>query len=147
MKSRRLATAAHILCLIDYEGGRPVCSEYIAGSVNTNPVVVRRLLAAMGRAHLVLGQSGAGGGSQLSRPAKAITLRDVYDAVEDGPTFTLHEGPNHSCPVGKHVHDALRGHLDDATEAVRSALQKVTIADLVASIAVHAGGRRVPPAH
>lgn len=134
MKSRRLAAAAHILSLLDFEGGRPVCSDDIAGSVNTNPVVVRRLLAAMSRAGLIVSQPGAGGGSRLARPARAITLRDVYDAVEEGPTFTLHDAPNGRCPVGRHVHAALQTHLDDATTAVRTALQVVTIADLVTTI-------------
>lgn len=144
MKSRRLATAAHILSLLEFEGGRPVCSDYIAGSVNTNPVVVRRLLAAMGRARLVVAQPGVGGGSQLARPAHTITLRDVYDAVEDGPTFTLHDDPNARCPVGKYVHEALLTPLDAATEAVRASLAAVTIADLVKSIVGRAGERHTP---
>lgn len=134
MKSRRLATAAHILAVLGTHHGAPVCSDVIAGSVNTNPVVVRRLLSALGRARLVSAQPGARGGSQLARPAHAITLRDVYDAVEGGPTFTLHERPNARCPVGRHVHAALQGPLDDATTAVRASLDRVTIADLVAAI-------------
>lgn len=134
MKSSRLAVAVHILTLLESEGGGPISSDYIASSVNTNPVVVRRMLSLLGRARLVTSQLGAGGGARLARPADAITLRDVYDAVEDPDLFAMHDAPNPRCPVGRHIGAALDAHLNHASRAMRATLDEVTIATMVRSV-------------
>lgn len=134
MKSSRLSVAVHILTLLESEGGGPLSSDYIAGSVNTNPVVVRRMLSVLGRAKLVTTQLGAGGGARLARPAEAITLRDVYDAVEERELFAMHDAPNPRCPVGRHIGAALEAHLQQAARAMRNALDDVTIASMVRSV-------------
>ncbi|HEX8852924.1 MAG TPA: Rrf2 family transcriptional regulator, partial [Pyrinomonadaceae bacterium] len=77
----RFAVAVHALTLLAWAGEEPVKSEYLACSVNTNPVVIRRILCALARAGLVTSQTGASGGSRLARPAAEITLREVYRAV------------------------------------------------------------------
>ncbi|MBV9496028.1 MAG: Rrf2 family transcriptional regulator, partial [Acidobacteria bacterium] len=46
-QSSRFATAVHILTLLAGENEEPLTSDYIAGSVNTNPVVIRRLLGIL----------------------------------------------------------------------------------------------------
>jgi Rrf2 family protein len=138
MKNSRFSVGVHILTLLQSAGGGPLSSEYIAGSVNTNPVVIRRLLGVLGRAGLVVSQAGAGGGSRLARAADSITLRDVYDAIEDPDLFALHEGPNPKCPVGRHINAALAAHLQTASRAMRAALDEVTIAAMVRSVATRA---------
>jgi DNA-binding IscR family transcriptional regulator len=106
--SSRFAVAVHILTLLEHEGGRPVPSVYIAGSVHTNPGVVRRLLAQLGRAGLVTARLGAGGGTSLARPAARIRVVDVYRAVESGALFPMHRAtPNPHCPVGRHIQATL----------------------------------------
>ena len=80
----RFAVAVHILTLLEQGGGEPMTSEHVAGSVNTNPSLVRRLLSSMARAGLTTSQFGAGGGALLARPADQITLGDVYRAVDAG---------------------------------------------------------------
>ena len=83
-------------------------SDYIAGSVNTNPVVIRRILALLARASLVRTQEGARGGTTLARPAEQIDLLAVYRAVEGGGLFALHpQPPNPACPVGCNIQAAL----------------------------------------
>src|SRR4051794_2526364 len=69
----RLAVAVHILTLLEGSKGEPLTSEYIAGSVNTNASLVRRLLGVLARAGLTTAQMGAGGGAMLARPADRIT--------------------------------------------------------------------------
>ncbi len=127
VKSRRLSAAVHILTFMAHEGAGPLSSEFIASSVNTNPVVVRRILAALAKAGLVVSVPGTRGGSRLARPADAISLADVHDAVEDGDPFPLHEHPNAACPVGRHIHAVLEGHLDDAARAMRQSLAGASI--------------------
>lgn len=138
MKSSRFSVGVHILTLLESEGGGPLSSDYIAGSVNTNPVVIRRLLSVLGRAGLVASQPGVGGGARLARAADKITLRDVYEAIEEPDLFALHDGPNPKCPVGRHINAALTAHLEDASKAMRRSLDEVTIAAMVRSVTARA---------
>src|SRR5690625_7069826 len=106
--SSRFAVAVHILTLLGSSDGLPVSSERIAGSVNTNPAVARRLLSLLSRAGLTRSKRGAGGGALLARPASEITLCEDYRAVEGGELFRLHpEKRNPSCPIGRHIQSAL----------------------------------------
>ncbi len=134
--SSRFVVAVHILTLLETEGGRPVTSAYVAGSVNTNPGVIRRLISMLARAKLVTSQLGAGGGALLAKPAHQIRLLDVYRAVESADVFTLHHAPpNPECPVGKHIQPALATVLQRAERALEGELSDVTVADVARSVA------------
>ena len=127
----RYSVSVHILLLLEDPAGNWVTSEWIADSVNTNPVVIRRLLRGLQTVGLVEGQKGARGGYRLSRPSQAITMWEVYAAMrEDGP-FGLHAArPNPRCPIGGRIQKHLRG-LYDATEAsMRRVLDKTTLGSL-----------------
>jgi Rrf2 family protein len=127
----RYTVAVHILLMLDDPDGSWVTSEHIAGSVNTNPVVIRRLLAQLQAVGLVAGQKGAHGGYRLARPSQKITMWEVYAAMrEDGP-FGLHaSAPNARCPIGGRIQKHLRG-LYDATEAsMQRVLDKTTLGSL-----------------
>jgi len=140
--SSRLTVAVHVLTLLAHggEGEGSVTSGFIASSVNTNPVVVRRLLALLRGAGLVRSQGGPGGGWALLRPASWITLRDVYRAVEGEELFPLHaNAPNPRCPVGRTIQAALAGHYREARLAVELDLSRTTIATLVEEVRALAG--------
>ncbi|HET6763427.1 MAG TPA: Rrf2 family transcriptional regulator [Longimicrobiaceae bacterium] len=131
----RFAVAVHILTLIAAGEGEPVSSEYIAGSVNTNPSLIRRLLSQLTRAGLTTAQMGAGGGALLARPAERITLRDVYRAVDEGEIFGLHrEQPNPACPVGRNIQSHLETRFHAAARALEDELDRTTIADAMADV-------------
>lgn len=128
----RFAVAVHVLTLLASEDGKPVTSEYIAGSVNTNPSLVRRLLATLSRAGLTTARLGTGGGARLARPADRITLRDVYRAVDEGGIFAMHrEGPNPACPIGRTIQGALEEQFAAATAALEAELERTTVADML----------------
>ena len=134
-RSSRFVVSTHVLALLAYGGGGPMTSEYIAGSVNTNPVVVRRLLGLLAKAGLVVTQEGAGGGVRLAKAAGDIDLRAVYTAVESDPLFPLHPSdPNPVCPVGGTIQVALEPTLDAAEAALLSSLGRTTLADLLGVI-------------
>lgn len=139
--SSRFVVAVHILTLLEHEGGRPVTSEHIAGSVQTNPGFIRRLLSSLARAGLITTQLGTGGGARLAKPASKIQLLDVYRAVESGTVFAMHHSqPNSDCPVGRNIQASLSGALRRAERAMELELADTTIADVVRS--VHGRARR-----
>ncbi len=130
--SSRFTTAIHILTLLAYQGDQAVTSDYIAGSVNTNPVVIRRLLRALADAGLVASVPGASGGSRLARRPEDITLFDIYSAVEDEQLFGEHaQQPNSKCPVGGRIADLLAPRFDEATRALMQSLGQTTVASLL----------------
>jgi Rrf2 family protein len=125
----------HVLTLLAQGGAQPMTSEYIAGSVNTNPVVIRRVLGALRAARLVTSQGGNGGGWRLVGDPEAITLCDVYRAVEKDTLFPLHHRPpNPECPVGRHIQRALSARFAAATRAMEHELARTTVADMLRDV-------------
>lgn len=135
----RFSVAVHILTLLAMGEAGPLSSEAIAGSVNTNPVVVRRILGALNNAGLTQSRLGAGGGALLARPAGEITLRDVYRAVDDGALFSLPgRAPDPRCACGRHLAPLLSAVFDEAARAAERVLAAATIAELAESISQRA---------
>lgn len=133
--SSRFAFAVHVLSLLAQQAGAPLSSEIIAGSVNTNPALIRRLLTMLANAGLTASQLGAGGGALLAREPEAISLLDVYRAVDDAQLFAMHrEEPNPDCMVGRHIQQTLRGVIDEAQRAMEASLAARTLADVVDDI-------------
>lgn len=133
--SSRFAVGVHILTLLAQSEGKPVTSEWIAGSASTNPAVVRKLLGMLAKAGLTTSQLGVGGGALLARSPETITLLDVYRAVEDGALFSLHnEQPNPACPVGCNIQSALLGTMTRAQRALEEELAGQTIAGVLKDV-------------
>ncbi|SEC10793.1 transcriptional regulator, BadM/Rrf2 family [Streptomyces sp. 2231.1] len=134
----QLTVAAHALTWIELHrriGDGNATSEGIAGSVNTNPVVIRRLLGRMRDAGLVHSRRGAAAGWVLARPLEDITLRDVYEAIEPPPLFAMHRSdPNLGCPVGSGIQPAMRPVYTRIEEAVRTELDQITLADVLRDV-------------
>ncbi|HVF09814.1 MAG TPA: Rrf2 family transcriptional regulator [Abditibacteriaceae bacterium] len=130
--SSRFAVAIHVLTLMARSGDEPLKSEQVASSVNTNPVVIRRILCALARARLVTSQTGAAGGSKLARPPDQITLLQVYRAVEAGDVFSMHrQPPNRQCFVGMNIEMLLAGVLREVSTAVERVLASITIREVL----------------
>lgn len=103
-------------------------SETVAGSVNTNPVVIRRLLGQLSQASLVESQTGAAGGTRLARCPKEITLAEVYKAVSCGEVFALHgRSPNQNCPVGRNIEAVLCSLQKEIDKSVGEKLSQYTL--------------------
>jgi Rrf2 family protein len=139
----RFAVAIHTLAFLAFaERAHPehISSEVIAGSVNTNPVVIRRLLGTLRHANLVMSQPGSGGGWRLTRRADEINLRDVYQAVKEGPLFASPpRSPDPHCMVGRNVQHAIDTFFADAETALEQSLAQATVADVVQRIASSLG--------
>ncbi|MBN2980801.1 MULTISPECIES: Rrf2 family transcriptional regulator [Cohnella] len=134
--SSRFSVAAHILSLLDMFKDQRLTSDSIADSVNTNPVVIRRIMGMLNKAGLVHTSAGVAG-ARLAREMSEITLLDVYRAVqgEQEALFSMHENPNPACPVGRNIQGALETTFGRAQLAMENELAKVTMADISLDIA------------
>ena len=133
--SCRFGMAVHVLTLLAYHEGDRVTSTFLAASVNTNPVIIRRLLLALQRAGLVETSKGARAGSRLCRSPRRIDLGEVYRAVETSEPFAQpSRKPNAACPVGNCIHKALNSIFASAQSALERDLGKTTLADVLSTV-------------
>ncbi|QMV43441.1 Rrf2 family transcriptional regulator [Cohnella cholangitidis] len=131
--STRFSIAVHTLSLIAVSSNE-CTGDFIAGSVNTNPVVIRRIMGMLKKAGLVSVRPGVGGASLLKAPEE-ITLLDIYQAVnviEEKQLFRFHEDPNERCPVGRNIELALLSELSEAQAAMEHRLAQTTLSQLTA---------------
>jgi DNA-binding IscR family transcriptional regulator len=133
MIATRFAVATHILLYLAAGPGEgTITSLRLARSVNTNPVVVRRIAGQLARAGLVLIRRGPGGAA-LAREPQAITLEDVWLAVNTNDRLTLlpvHRNPDPECPVGGVVRLLLLEAFGGAERALHERLAQMTLASL-----------------
>jgi Rrf2 family protein len=136
LASSRFAAAVHALVVLTKSGGKgPVCSSYVASSVNTNPVVIRRMMIALEKAELVSSASGRSGGFSLSRDPATISLADIYRAVEDDGIFRPHKiDPKSTCPVGIQILKVLTQPFELAEKALETSLSATSLKDIAARI-------------
>lgn len=131
--SSRFTIAIHVLtCISTFENEQKVTSDFLAGSVNVNPVVIRRILSQLKAAGLISVIRGSGGAS-IAKPLDDITFLDVYHAVEcvENELFHFHDNPNTQCPVGRNIHNVLDGRLMQVQSALENELKKITLADVI----------------
>ena len=131
----KFTIGVHIITALDYfkEMDR-VNSEFLAGSIGVNPVIIRTVISHLREAGIVQTQRGSSG-AVLTKRLDEITLFDVYKAVgsvdEEEGLFHFHEQPNPDCPVGRNIHNVLDRHLVDAQRAMEESLRSTTLADIV----------------
>ncbi len=131
--SNRLTMATHILLAIEYfKDDYKITSNFLAFSVNTNPVNVRYILSDLKKAGIINVNAGTGGAEIIQDP-KEITLLDVFKAVEnsDQDLFHFHENPNPNCPVGKNMHNILDDRLQNITASFYNELSKTNLQSLI----------------
>jgi len=131
--SSRFTIGLHILTAIDmFQKDYKVTSDFLAGSIRTNPVVVRKILGQLKKAGLIHSSQGVAG-ITIAKPLEEISFYDVYSAiepVEDGDLFRFHDDPNPDCPVGRNIHELLDGKLREIQSAMEEKMRGYTLADL-----------------
>jgi Rrf2 family protein len=131
----RFAFAVHILAVLGLKENEDVTSDLLAGSVNTNPVVIRRIVSTLQHAGLVATAKGAHGGVKLALAPENISLAAVHRAMASPPSFSGHRHePNQRCPVGRNIVLVLDEVFASAQAALDDALSRRSIADVVATI-------------
>lgn len=131
--SSRLTVALHIFACVDtFKDEYKVTSDFLAASIGTNPVIIRRLLSQLQRAGLISVARGTGGIEPV-RPLREITFYDVYRAVEPAEAeslFRFHEHPSPACPVGRNIHALLDEKLLSIQRAMEDEMKRYTVDNL-----------------
>jgi len=130
MSNGRFAISVHILTLLESANEDWCPSEYLAGSININPVLVRKELINLRNHGLVVSKEGKAGGSKLAKAASYILMSDIYEAVR--PEHFLGKGvnePNPKCPVGQQINQHLDNLYIESERALIASLGKSTLAE------------------
>lgn len=131
----RFAVAVHTAAVLAVHKDEYVTSDQIASSVNTNPVVVRRIVSALTKAGIVESHTGKSGGSRLARKPNQISLLEIYQAVEKQGLFALHRRPeNKKCAVSCCMKEILSRVFDTAEKSVEASFGRMSLADVVRPI-------------
>ena len=130
--SSRFTMAIHMFVCIDTFSDQKMTSDFMAASIGTNPVIIRKLLQQLKAAGLIEVARGTGG-VRITRPLENITFLDVYRAVEctpDNELFHFHENPNEKCPVGRNIHHVLDDKLNKVQKTMENELEAITLGDV-----------------
>jgi len=124
----QFSMAVHVLSMLARSKDENLKSDFLACSVNTNAVVIRRLLGELNQAKLVVSQTGANGGSRLARCPSEINLAEIYKAVSCGEVFALHaKAPSKDCPVGKNIEAVLSCLQREIDKGIEEKLSRYTL--------------------
>jgi Rrf2 family protein len=130
--NQQFTFAVHIMTALAFSPGEVIGSQTLAASVNTNPVVVRRLLLALRHAQLIETFTGKHGGARLRKKPREISLMDVYDAVAARPVIPVNERKAFKkCHVSCKMKSIMSGVAESTEDAVRKHLRGITLAQLV----------------
>lgn len=130
MNNGRFAISLHILTLLCKSEGEVLSSDYIAGSININPVLVRKEIMQLRKAGYVEGKEGKNGGCFLIKKAEEINLADLFKMVYQHPILSLAKNtPNPNCPVGKAINENLNQLYDEVEQAMLAKLAKTNLAE------------------
>jgi DNA-binding IscR family transcriptional regulator len=133
-----LSGVLHVLMHMARQDGG-VTSEVLARAMDTNPVVIRRILAGLREQGYVRSEKGHGGGWTLACDLHEVTLRDIYTALGCPSLLAMGnrtEAPG--CLVEQAVNAALGKSFDDAETLLLARFGEVTLAKLSANV-----GRRM----
>lgn len=132
--SSKFTIALHMLiCMYIFGNEDKITSEYMAGSINVNPVIIRNILQKLKQSKIVEVSRGVGG-ARIIKDLNKITLLDIYDSVESVPTkniFSFHKNPNESCPLGKNIHKILDSKFDIIQNSLEKELKSITLKDVI----------------
>jgi len=130
MNNGRFAISVHILTLLASTPDEWCSSEYLSGSININPVLVRKELINLRNHGLVISKEGKSGGSMLAKAPELIAMSDIYEAIRQ--EHFLGKGvnePNPQCPVGLQINNHLDALYKESERALMNSLGSTTLAE------------------
>lgn len=134
--STRFSDAIHILAFLNIYHDTKLSSQNIANSVMTSPVVVRRIMASLQKAGLIITTHGSPN-PHLAKSPDDINLLDIYYAVEGHQQlFTVDPKTNPQCIVGGNIQTVLSRYYDEVQNAAMGRLARITLGDVINDILV-----------
>lgn len=128
MISGKFAISVHILTLLAKTPDEFLTSEYIAGSINLNPVLVRKEIANLKKHHFVESREGKNGGTRLASPPEKISLEAIFKITFDKISLGVSKNePNPACPVGKKINKNLDVLYESINDKVRLQLKDISL--------------------
>lgn len=128
----QFSIAVHLMAGLGFQGCEGITSTDLAGSVNTSPSFVRRVMAKLSKAGLVNTATGKGGACRLARAAEKISLLDIYLAVDAPKAFAIHQYPEQkACTISCRIKAALEGVQEQTQEAFEKTLRGITLAEVI----------------
>lgn len=128
-RDNRLPRVLHVLIHLDRHDQLMTSGE-IAKMLDTNPVVVRRIMSGLRNKGYVSSSKGSGGGWQLECELNEISLYDVHLAVGEPVMLSVGSGDNPSCLVEQAVDDALHTIKEDIDIILKDKLNKTKVSDI-----------------
>ncbi|MDR1948754.1 MAG: Rrf2 family transcriptional regulator [Spirochaetaceae bacterium] len=130
----QFSIAVHVLLVVEvFKGTHKVTSDLIASSVNTNPVIIRKIMGLLKEAGIIVITPGTGGIRLTRKPGK-VSLLDIYRAIEpvkEGKLFKIHRDSEPACPVGANIVRLLENHFLAAQTAMEKSLSKCSLQNLL----------------
>jgi Rrf2 family protein len=131
----QFSIAVHFMTALGMNSPKSVTSSRLAQSVNTSPSFVRRTLSKLSKAGLVHTTTGKNGACSLARTPKAISLLDIYEAVESPKAFAIHQYPeDETCPVSCNIKPVMEKVLKKTQRSTEESLGKVSLADVISGV-------------
>jgi len=130
MNNTRFATAIHIMTLLAKSPQDWLSSDFIAGSINVNPVIVRKEMGVLREAGLIESRKGKEGGCRLSKNSDLIRISEIYAAIKNSEILgKKNQNPNPKCNVGKDINQNLESLYNEADQMVFKFLDKRSLSD------------------
>jgi Rrf2 family protein len=128
MISGKFAITLHILTLMSKSPDEFLSSEYIAGSMNINPVLVRKEIGNLKKHGIVESREGKFGGTKLAKSAENISLEDIFNMTFENVTLGYSKNdPNPACPVGKKINQNLDTLYNDINTKICNQLKNISL--------------------
>lgn len=108
MSNTRFATAIHIMTILGNHPEEWHTSDWLAGSINVNPVIIRKEISVLREAGLVESRKGKEGGCRLTKNPEEIDISEIYLAVKNSEILgKKNQNPNPKCEIGKEINQNL----------------------------------------
>ena len=130
MSNTRFATAIHIMTILAKNPQAFLTSDWLAGSINVNPVIVRKELINLKKSGLVESRQGKDGGVRIGNDAENINVAEIYEAIKNSEVLGKKNlNPNPLCNVGKDINKNLNQLFSETDDLVFQFLKDKKLSD------------------
>lgn len=124
-----MSISLHILTILAFKSDSWLSSSTIAGSLNINPVLVRREIAVLKSGNLIESKEGKNGGVRLLKDPSQIYLSDIFQLVKGANNVLsfAKNVPNPACPIGSQMNGKLELLFNQIDDSIYLELKKQTL--------------------